>query len=183
MFKNDSTLYFEHMFGIFDQQFCTPSQEVTGKKFGFIRDLKQVWASNACQTYAKEHDIEFGPSNTIMLESEEEQCYNDWRNSLVIDRYLREDVWPSIDKVDEHRNQVKILKAIRDNLFDILDHAKGDVRDFLKNQCDQSSDQAQVKLCSYLKKAKKVKKNADDLDGDLIEVVSDDESAQAAPKE
>ena len=31
MFEDDNGLYHEHMFAMFDQKFCVPSQEVTGK--------------------------------------------------------------------------------------------------------------------------------------------------------
>lgn len=45
MFEEDIGLYQENMFAIFDQQFCEENSEITGEKWGFIRDLDKVWDS------------------------------------------------------------------------------------------------------------------------------------------
>lgn len=174
MFEEELGLYHENMFAIFDQKFCVPSEEVTGKKYGFIRDLNKIWTSSACKDYAKQTNYAFGPENTIMLESEEEQCFNCWRNSLVVDRYEREDVWPTIGSVDDHRNQVSILKSIRNDLFAILDSQKGDVREFLAHNCG-NEPKLDIKFGPFLRKARKMKYDGPQEDGNLIEVISDGE--------
>ena len=129
IFQDNIGLYHEHMFSIFDQKFCKASPEVTGEKFGFIRDLPLVWSSMACKNFEKTKGIQFGPENTLMLESDEMEVYDCWKNALIIDRYDRDDVWPSLK--GEHRDQVMILQSIRNDLFKILDTQKGDIREFL----------------------------------------------------
>ena len=89
----------------------------------------------ACKDYALQTGVKFGASNTLLLESDEEQCFHDWRNSLVIDRFTREDIWPSISNFEDHRDQIKILRDIRDDIFTILDTSKGDIRTYLRDQC------------------------------------------------
>lgn len=109
MFEEDIGLYHENMFAIFDQQYCEPNSDVTGEKFGFIRDLDKVWDSQTCKDYAKKTGIIFGPDNTLMLESDEPNVYNFPENSLIIDRYDRDDVWPSPGCNKPYRDQQKIL--------------------------------------------------------------------------
>lgn len=107
-----------------------------------------------------------------MLESDEEQCFNNWRNSLVVDRYEREDVWPSLGSEDEHRDQVQILKLLRNDLFNILDNQKGDIREYLADKCGQT-DESEIQFSQYLRKAKKMRYVGSAEDSQLIEVTSD----------
>ena len=128
---------------------------VTGDKNGIIRDLDKVWSSKACEDLSK-HDC-FGPQNTIMLESDEASVYNYHENSLIVDRYEREDVWPT--EVSKIRDQFEILRTIKENLFDILDRCEGDVQKFLKENCldhDVEAVDGQIHLSEYLRKAKKI---------------------------
>ena len=60
-----------------------------------------------------------------MLESDEASVFNYHENSLIVDRYEREDVWPT--EVTNIRDQFEILRNIKENLFDILDKCEGDV--------------------------------------------------------
>ena len=57
----------------------------------------------------KKTGITFGPDNTLMLESDEPNVYNFPENSLIIDRYDRDDVWPSPGCNKPYRDQQKIL--------------------------------------------------------------------------
>ena len=104
MFEDDIGLYQENMFSIFDQQFCEPNSEITGEKFGFIRDLDKVWESQACKDFQKSTGISFGPENTLMLESDEENVYKFHQNSLIVDRFDRDDVWPAPDSKKPFRD-------------------------------------------------------------------------------
>ena len=47
-FEEDMGLFDEHMFAIFDQTHYKESPEITGKEYGFIRDLEKVWATKRC---------------------------------------------------------------------------------------------------------------------------------------
>ena len=95
--KDDLDLFQEHMFGIFDQTHCEQNSEVTGDKYGFIKDLDKVWASSLCKSSA-EAGAAFDSTNTLLLESDELSVHKCHKNSLVIDRYERDDVWPAPDK-------------------------------------------------------------------------------------
>ena len=78
---------------LFDQEYNRHAPEITGEKWGYIRDLSRVWASATT----------FGPSNTLMLQTDEINVYECHKNSLIVDRYEREDVWPTTNQ--EHRDQ------------------------------------------------------------------------------
>jgi hypothetical protein len=60
--------------------------KVTGDEFSRVKDLDRVW--NTC-------DKQFGPKNTLMLESDEVSVHYCHKNSLIIDEFTREDVWPT----------------------------------------------------------------------------------------
>lgn len=96
---------------------------LTGDPNGIIRDLNKVWNSKSCGDLSK-HDC-FGPENTIMLESDEISVYNFHENSLIVDRYEREDVWPT--EMNQVRDQFEILRRIKEDLFNILDKCEGDI--------------------------------------------------------
>ena len=96
---------------------------VTGDKNGIIRDLNKVWNSKACADIST-HDS-FGPANTIMLESDEVNVYNCHENSLIVDSYTRQDVWPT--QVKFIRDQFEILRKIKEDIFEILDKCENDV--------------------------------------------------------
>lgn len=84
------------MFALFDQSFNKEAPELTGEKWGMIRDLNKVWASTDCQSLAKKCGIKaFDGTNTLMLETEEIDVHDWIDNSLIVDRYDRDDVWPS----------------------------------------------------------------------------------------
>ena len=59
---------------------------MTGKPYGQLRDLNKVW---------EKFDGVYGPKNTLMLESDEVSVHNCHKNSLIVDEYTKEDVWPS----------------------------------------------------------------------------------------
>ena len=85
-----SDLFEDHMFALFDQQFQKPSPEITGEKWGMIRDLDKIWSSDQI----KNHSHSFGPKNTLLLESDEVSVFECFQNSLIFDKYDRGDVWP-----------------------------------------------------------------------------------------
>lgn len=68
-----------------------------------------------------------------MLESDEVNLYNCHLNSLVVDRYDREDVWPLVESNKPFRNQLEIVNTIRKDIFKILNFQTGDIREFIKN--------------------------------------------------
>jgi hypothetical protein len=72
----------------------------------------------------------FGKENTLMLESDEINVYDCHRNSLIIDRYTRDDVWPT--EVGNGRNQLEILTTIKDDLMKLLDSCEGDIQEHLQ---------------------------------------------------
>ena len=121
MFERDMLLFSNHMMALFDQDYNKSAPELTGDKWGMIRDLQKVWDSPAC----KKLDCNFGPSNTIMLETDEINVHDCIENSLIVDRFEREDVWPT--NIEHMRNQVEILTSIKDNIFALLDTCQGDV--------------------------------------------------------
>ena len=67
------------------------SEEITGEKFGTIRDLDMVLNSDAC----KGSEVNFSKENVLMLESDEVKVHNITQNSLIVDEFSRNDVWPS----------------------------------------------------------------------------------------
>ncbi len=75
MFENDIDLYDQHMFAIFDQNFCQKNSKITGDKYGFVRDLRKVWSSPVCKDFYNNNGIIFGSKNTLLLESDEESAY------------------------------------------------------------------------------------------------------------
>lgn len=91
--EGESGLFSEHMFCLFDQEYNQKSMEVTGEKYGLIRDLKKVWNSEKVTN----SDVSIDKSNTLMLETDEITVYNCHENSLIIDRFERRDVWPMAD--------------------------------------------------------------------------------------
>jgi hypothetical protein len=69
--------------------------------------LPKVWESNDCKEFTaknKETFSGFSEKNTLMLESDECNVYECFENSLIIDRFDRDDVWPIVGKEDQHRN-------------------------------------------------------------------------------
>lgn len=109
-----------------------------------------------------------------MLESEEVSVNACWRNSLIVDKYTREDIWPQIGKVDEHRAQVDILFKIKNDMFALLNTQKGDIREFLANQCGNDNKSA-FKLSSFIRKAKKVRYQGKQEEGIIVDDWSDGE--------
>ena len=101
LFDKDMLLLQEHMMALFDQEYNRKAPEITGERWGYIRDLSKVWASTACKNLSSA--TTFGPSNTLMLETDEINVYECHKNSLIVDRYEREDVWPTTNQ--EHRDQ------------------------------------------------------------------------------
>ena len=93
-----------------------------------------------------------------MLESDEISNFHE--NSLIVDRYEREDVWPT--EMNQVRDQFEILRRIKEDLFNILDKCEGDIQKFLKENCqdhdcdDVEPNDEKIKLSQYLRKAKKV---------------------------
>jgi len=65
-----------------------------------------------------------------MLESDEINVHDCHKNSLIIDRFLREDVWPT--EADYPRNQVQILQTIKNDLLKLLDNCGEDIQDCIK---------------------------------------------------
>lgn len=115
--------------------------------------------------FTKQHGTELNANNTLMLESDECNVYNYHENSLIIDRYEREDVWPSPDK--DHRDQKAILNSIKNDLLEILDRGCGDkaeqydIRDVLKSRVfnhedKPADDDTSVILSQFLRKARKI---------------------------
>jgi len=95
-----SGLMSEYMRALFDQSFCEKNPQVTGEEHGFIRDLDKVWTSNDCYQLGQDevhvpNGFKFGKQNTLMLESEEISVYKNAENALIVDRYQKEDVWPT----------------------------------------------------------------------------------------
>lgn len=87
---NENDLFTDHMFQLFDQEYSKEDPEVTDEKYGRIRDLPQVWNSEA----VKNSKVPFGPKNTLVLETDEEHVYECHENSLIFDKFTRTDVWP-----------------------------------------------------------------------------------------
>lgn len=119
MFENDMLLFQERMSALFDQEYTRAAPEITGKPYGMIRDLEKVWQSANVKRLEQLQDCSFGLPNTLMLETEEIEVYLCHENSLVVDQFEREDVWP--DSLQTARDQVKILTSIKQDLFALLD--------------------------------------------------------------
>lgn len=45
LFEKDMLLFQNHMLALFDQEYNKHAPQITGEKFGHIRDLKKVWSS------------------------------------------------------------------------------------------------------------------------------------------
>jgi hypothetical protein len=134
-FEEDLALYHENMFGIFDQNYCNPDPKITKEKYGFTKDLNKVWQSQLI-------DGKFDETNTMLLESDEVSVHHCYENALIIDRFERSDVWPEPD--EEYRDQAAILKAIRDDIFALLDKNTTDIREVLES----------MEFSEFLRKAK-----------------------------
>ena len=68
-----------------------------------------------------------------MLESDEVSVYNNHQNSLILDSFEREDVWPT--EINQIRDQSEILRRIKEDLFNILDQCEDDIQKFLQDKC------------------------------------------------
>ena len=44
--SNKADLFGDHMFGLFDQNFSKEAPEITGEKYGRIRDPSKIWESD-----------------------------------------------------------------------------------------------------------------------------------------
>jgi hypothetical protein len=85
-------LFSEYMFCLFDQEYSEQSKrskQITGEKYGLIKDLKKVWESESVHN----SDVKFDKHNTLLLDTDEVSVYNCHKNSLIIDSFEREDVW------------------------------------------------------------------------------------------
>jgi hypothetical protein len=113
----ESALFSHHMFCLFDQEYNQKSPEITGEKYGIIRDLEKVWASERVVN----SEISFGKHNTLMLESDEITVFNCHENSLIVEPFERKDVWPMAGD-SNFRDQSEILRQIKEGLFELLDN-------------------------------------------------------------
>ena len=52
-----------------------------------------------------------------MLESGEFKLYNCHLNSLVVDKYDRDDIWPTVGTNKPFRNQFEIVNSIRKDIL------------------------------------------------------------------
>ena len=118
----ESGLFSEHMFCLFDQDYNQKSQEVTGERYGLIRNLKKVWSSEKVANSG----LKLDKSTTLMLETDEITVYNCHENSVIVDRFERKDVWPMAGD-GEFRDQADILRQIKDDVFEVLDKCTTDV--------------------------------------------------------
>lgn len=48
LFEKDMLLFQDHMMALFDQDYNKAAPDITGKPYGTIRDLNQVWKSESC---------------------------------------------------------------------------------------------------------------------------------------
>lgn len=94
MFKDDMGYFQEHMLALFDQTYNRAAPDITGEKWGQIRDLERVWSDVKLMELGKGLDMTFGPENTLMLDSDEISVHDCFQNALIVDRYDRDDVWP-----------------------------------------------------------------------------------------
>jgi len=93
-----------------------------------------------------------------VLESDEVKVYKCAANSLIVDRFEREDVWPTSLDNPQFRDHYAILEQIRKDLFAILDNCQGDIASFL-GECSnlgESKEGAALELSKYLRKARQV---------------------------
>ena len=109
---------------LFDQAFNKKAPEVTGKPFGMIRDVDQVWAFEPLEG-------KFGKHNTLVLETDEVSVHDCWKNSMILDRYERSDVWPTAQ--EDVRDQIEVLRTVKQDLFKVFDECSDDIQGFLKN--------------------------------------------------
>ena len=125
LFEKETTLMQLYMRQLFDQEFCTKTPNITGEKYGMIRDLNKVWDSSFCATTKKDLGEVYNKKTTLMLESDEIDVFMCHKNSLIVDRFSREDVWPQ-DEINA-RNQTKILSTIKEELFNVFDNCQTDI--------------------------------------------------------
>lgn len=129
MFEKNMPLLEEKLHQIFDQHYCDQAPEITGKPFSFIRNLTKIWESDfVANQLAAQKETVFNEANTLMLETEEIDVYNCFENSLIVDRYERNDVWPPT--MAEYRDQIGVLKAIKQDLFTLFDECEN-VKDYI----------------------------------------------------
>lgn len=97
-----------------------------------------------------------------MLETDEINVYECHENSLIVDKYLREDVWPTDNSL--HRDQFEVLLSVKQDLFRLFDTCKTDIQDFLKN-CKNSTEDgdAPLKFSENVRKAVKLQLEVDNL--------------------
>mmetsp|Transcript_34701 Transcript_34701/g.53218 ORF Transcript_34701/g.53218 Transcript_34701/m.53218 type:complete len:260 (-) Transcript_34701:20-799(-) len=151
---DDLGLLQEQLFNIFDQDYNRSAPEITGEKYGFIRDLDKVLA---CKRLPKGTT----KANILSLESDEVSVHDCYENSLVIDTYERDDIWPDPAAPEKYRDQIKILKSIKNDLFKMLDQCQSDVPEFLKSTKNHSEDAGEndgFQWGEHLRKAKQVSK-------------------------
>lgn len=72
-----------------------------------------------------------------MLETDEIEVYRCFENSLIVDRYERDDVWPP--SLDQYRDQLKILSTVKQDLFNVFDSCH-DVQEYIKNPVKSFSE-------------------------------------------
>ena len=48
VFKKDLGFYSENVIAIFDQNYSKMDPEITGKEYGYLRDMEKVWESEIC---------------------------------------------------------------------------------------------------------------------------------------
>jgi hypothetical protein len=135
------------MFCLFDQDYNEKSPEITGEKFGLIRDLSKVWQAEKVVNC----EINFDQTNTLMVETDEITVYNCWKNSIIVDRFERRDVWPMAND-ENFRDQPAILRSIKEGIFDILDNCQTDIQSYLKDAKFDSE---------YVRKAKQLEPRGD----------------------
>ena len=49
IFKNDQGFLYEHMFEIFDQDFNSKGDDITGEPYSFVRNLDKILGSDQCK--------------------------------------------------------------------------------------------------------------------------------------
>lgn len=106
MFEKNMPLLEDKLHQIFDQHYCDLSPEVTGTPYGLIRNLKKIWESDFVANQLTQ-GVNFNEVNTLMLDTEEIDVFNCFENSLIVDRYERNDVWPPT--MAEYRDQIEVL--------------------------------------------------------------------------
>ena len=106
MFNIDDkmSLIEDHMFAIFDQSFNDRADRkdavLKDDKYGFVRNLQKIWDSETCKQYAEETDgVIFGPTNTLMVETDEKDVQNYTQNSLIVEAITAEQIVDSESEV------------------------------------------------------------------------------------